>query len=82
MLVEEFAGSNSGMQTTCEKASATFVYGYSCCSLILQEDKQRILELREYAKEARMGVAAMGVRRVEKIEGDLLKKMPNKFKVT
>ena len=51
------------------------------CSFTLQEDKQRILELREYAKEARMGVAAMGVRRVEKIEGDLLRKMPNKFKV-
>ncbi len=48
----------------------------------LQEERKEILELREYAKEANMGKAAMNVRRVEKIYGDLLRKLPKKFKVS
>ena len=48
---------------------------------MIQDERQRILEVREYAKEARIGADSMGIRRVEKIEGDLLKKMPNRFQV-
>ncbi len=55
---------------------------FTLCSDVAQEQKRLILELREYAKEANIGKASMSIRRVEKVERDLLNKLPNQYTVS